>query len=91
MIHYKEYKVISIEAFEEFLSKRGFDRKLIWEVFCDTAENNSYNFWDLDRLGYAIECEQCYDHPEAVEILNHVVTLIKINEIPEEFLLNVYW
>lgn len=55
MIHYEEYKVISIEAFEEFLFKRGFNRKLIWEVFCDTAENNSYNFWDLDRLGYAIE------------------------------------
>lgn len=91
MIDYEEYKVISIETLEEFLSKKGFNHKLIREVFCDMAENNSYIFWDLDRLGYAIEYEQYFDCPEAVEILNHVVDAIKNNEIPEEFLLNVYW
>lgn len=91
MINYKEYKVVSIEAFEEFLTKRGFNPELIWKVFCDTAENDSYNFWDLDKLGDAIECEEYYEHSEAVELLYYVKNAIRNNEIPEEFLLNVYW
>ena len=104
MIEYKDYKVISIETFGDFLAEAGFaDRRTIWDVFANGDENDSYNWIDeniLDNMTEDLEydLESWAEEEEVKQSLAnkiHLVALVKrlmdTGEIPDGFLLNVYW
>lgn len=91
MIKYEVYNVIMLHNLEDFLTAKGFDSKSIWNAFAEEAENDSYNYWDLDRLHDAIENVRYYENSSAEAIYNCVIEAIQNKEIPEEFLLNIFW
>lgn len=104
MIEYKEYKVITIETFGDFLAEAGFaDRRAIWDVFAECDENNSYNWVDGDILdnmtedleydleNWAEEEEVKQSLANKIHLVNLVKRLMDTGEIPNGFLLNVYW
>ena len=104
MIEYKDYKVVTMRNFEEFLAETGFaDVRAIWDVFADCVENDSYNWIDEDVLDTMTEnleydLESWAEEEEVKQSLAnkiHLVALVKrlmdTGEIPNGFLLNVYW
>lgn len=104
MIKYENYKVITMRTFEEFLTEAGFsDVKAIWDVFANQVENDSYNWIDEDVLdnmtdNLEYDLENWAEEEEVKQNLAnniHLVALIKrlidTGEIPNGFLLNVYW
>lgn len=104
MIEYKEYKVITIDAFRDFIAETGFtDRRAIWDVFAEYAENDSYHWVDEDILDNMIgnleyDLESWAEEEEVKQSLAnkiHLVALVKrlmdTGEIPNGFLLNIYW
>lgn len=104
MIEYKEYKVITIDAFSNFIAEAGFaDRRAIWDVFAEYAENDSYHWVDEDILdnmigdleydleSWAEEEEIKQSLANKIHLANLVKRLMDTGEIPNGFLLNIYW
>ena len=103
MINYNEYKVITMRTFEDFLAEAGSDRRIVWDVFADCVENDSYNWVCndtldnmIDNLEYDLEIwAEDEEAKQAIANKIHLVNLVKrlmdTGEIPSEFLLNVYW
>lgn len=106
MIEFKEYKVINFDTFENFLVDKGVsNRRYIWEIFAEYAENDSYNWKDSDTMDnyledYEYDLENCEDEgdeeriegiKEKIKIINLTKDLINKGEIPNGFLLNIYW
>ncbi len=91
MIKYKVCNVIMLHSLEEFLVAKGFDSKSVWNAFAEEAENDSYIYWDLEQLHDAIEYAHYFDNSSVEAIYNCVIEAIQNKEIPEEFLLNIFW
>lgn len=103
MINYKEYKVIEMQDFENFFMNNERYReivsnldlfegpRLLWSIFAEFQANNSYKIWDLDMIYEAIDTAVEEGNYGAINILNCVVDEIKKKEIPEEFLLHIFW
>lgn len=103
MIKYEEYKVIEMQDFESFLMENKRYReivsnlepfeqpRLLWSLFAEFQANNSYRIWDLDMIYESIDRAVEEGDYGAVNIFNCVVDEIKKKEIPEEFLLHIFW
>lgn len=104
MIAYRENKVISMEDFEKCIVETGFtDKRVIWDTFAEGYENDTY-IWIckdvldnmIDNLEYDLET-WAKDEKTILGIVNqiHLVVLVErlmsTEEIPDEFLLNIYW
>lgn len=91
MIPYKKVNIISIDSLQDFLMTKGCDPKLVWDTFADGEGNDSYNYWDLDALHDAITVADYCEQPEKITIYNCVIEAIHNEEMPKDFLLNVFW
>lgn len=91
MIPYKKANIVSIDSLQDFLMTKGCDPKLVWDTFAGEAENDSYNYWDLDALHDAIAVAEYNEHPDKITIYKCVIEAMHNEEIPKDFLLNVYW
>lgn len=102
MIKYKEYKVIEMQDFENFLMDNERYReiisnldsfegpRLLWSIFAEFQANNSYKIWDLDMIYETIDTAVEEGDYGTINILNCVVDEIKKKNIPEEFLLHIF-
>ena len=103
MIKYKEYKVIEMQDFENFFMDNERYReiisnldsfegpRLLWSIFAEFQANNSYKIWDLDMIYETIDIAVEEGDYGTINILNCVVDEIKKKNIPEEFLLHIFW
>ena len=91
MISYEKANIISMRNLEDFIVAKGYNSNSVWNAFAEGVENNSYNYWDLEMLHDAIEIADYHEHFNEIPIYNCVIEAIRNGEIPNEFLLNVFW
>lgn len=91
MISYEKANIISMRNLEDFIVAKGYNSNSVWNAFAEGVENNSYNYWNLEMLHDAIEIADYHKHFNEIPIYNCVIEAIRNGEIPNEFLLNVFW
>lgn len=91
MISYEKANIISMRNLEDFIIAKGYEPSSVWNAFAEGVENDSYNYWDLEILHDAIEDADYNERSNEIAIYNCVIEAIHNGEIPNEFLLNVFW
>ena len=91
MIFYEKANIISMTDLKDFIIAKGYNSNSVWDAFAEGVENDSYNYWDLEKLHDAIECADYSERSNEIAIYNCVIEAIRNGEIPNEFLLNVFW